>query len=522
LEADRPPAAGPAAAAPRIHPTHRGFAPRPLAQAAPAAFDEADWGEPVDDPPEEVSWGEAVEEPPPTVDFIDPAPSAAPLETVAETAPASAEIISEPPQAPVEAASETRPAPRARARRPRLSFRGAVPADESGFEPPPASSPGEEAVEAPPREPQEAEYVAREAAEDETAGPAEPARDDPTVPWWRGFYSGGPQDRHQARPDTAGADAVAAEGASPPGGLAALVSTPSQRRSIALSAVVLAVLAIGIFGIAPLGRLFDALGPRHPVPPGPEAGAAPTNPPAAPKAPAAPEDPVKRVAFYLARAKSGDAEAQLELAILYAKGEGVAQDYQTAATWFRAAAEQGVARAQYDLGVLYERGRGVPVDYHEAFVWYKRSAEANYPLAQYNLAVAYTRGQGTRQDFSAAADWYRRAAMQGVVPAMINLAILYERGDGVEASTIDAYAWYHAAATRGNEASAKRAAELLDVLSPQDRARAEARAAAVLASVPVLPTEDPGAAAPPGPAPTLKPGLEPAPPAPRDDRPGAE
>ena len=151
---------------------------------------------------------------------------------------------------------------------------------------------------------------------------------------------------------------------------------------------------------------------------------------AAPAAPSAPE-PAQLVAEYLARAKAGDVQAQLDLAILYAKGEGVPQDYATAATWFRAAGEKGNPRAQYDLGVLYERGRGVQADPAEAVAWYRKAAENNFALAQYNLAVAYTKGQGTAQDDAEAARWYRRAAQQGVIPAMVNLAILYERGEGV-------------------------------------------------------------------------------------------
>jgi hypothetical protein len=146
----------------------------------------------------------------------------------------------------------------------------------------------------------------------------------------------------------------------------------------------------------------------------------PKPPPGSVDAPAAPSPRVLEAAE---RAKNGDAEAQLSLAILYAKGDGVAQDYAAAAKWFRAAADRGLMRAQYDLGVLYERGRGVPLDYNQAVAWYRKAAEQGHPLAQYNLAVAHTKGQGARQNFFEAAVWYHRAAAQGVVAAMVNLAI---------------------------------------------------------------------------------------------------
>jgi TPR repeat protein len=193
--------------------------------------------------------------------------------------------------------------------------------------------------------------------------------------------------------------------------------------------------------------------------------------------------PSPRVLRETERARAGDAEAQLSLAILYAKGDGVAQDYAAAAKWFHAAAERGLMRAQYDLGVLYERGRGVPLDHRQAMTWYRKAAEQSHPLAQYNLAVAYTKGQGVRQNFFEAAVWYHRAAAQGVVAAMVNLAILYERGEGVESSAVDAYSWYRAAARRGSQPAARRAEELLQAFSPLEQTRAEAKTLDINASI---------------------------------------
>src|SRR5712691_8216981 len=205
--------------------------------------------------------------------------------------------------------------------------------------------------------------------------------------------------------------------------------------------------------------------------------------PAMPSPAELPTDPARRVGYYADRAKAGDADAQVALAVLYARGDGVAQDYAVAANWFRRAAEKGVMRAQYDLGVLYERGRGVPRDPAQAVAWYRKAAEQNHPLAQYNLAVAFTKGEGIRRDPFEAAVWYHRAAAQGVVAAMVNLAILYERGEGVDSSTADAYAWYRAAARRGSVPAARRADELLPAFSPWDQTRAEAKMADIAASI---------------------------------------
>jgi hypothetical protein len=201
------------------------------------------------------------------------------------------------------------------------------------------------------------------------------------------------------------------------------------------------------------------------------------------RASAPPNDPTQRLAYYQSGAQAGDPNAELQLAILYAKGVGVAQDYATAATWFRAAANQGNARAQYDLGVLYERGRGVPTDQVEAANWYLKGAEGKYPLAEYNLAVCYTKGQGIRKDLAEAALWYRRAATHGVVQAMSLLGTMYEKGDGVSLSTVDAYAWYRAAGKRDNQPAARRADDLFAAMPQLDQIRAQALASDVEASI---------------------------------------
>ncbi len=49
-------------------------------------------------------------------------------------------------------------------------------------------------------------------------------------------------------------------------------------------------------------------------------------------------------------AERGNEAAQASLGFMYAKGQGVAQDYQEAVRWYRLAAEQGHASGQFSLG----------------------------------------------------------------------------------------------------------------------------------------------------------------------------
>lgn len=196
-----------------------------------------------------------------------------------------------------------------------------------------------------------------------------------------------------------------------------------------------------------------------------------------------PGDPAARAGFYMARAKAGDAAAQYDLGVLYARGDGLVQDFDSAATWFHAAAAQGNVSAEYNLGVLYEQGLGVAGSKAEALNWYRSAADQNHPGAQFNLALAYAQGDGAKQDFAAAARWYKRAARQGLGPAMVNLAICYETGSGVDRSPVDAYAWYSAAGERGDAAAKQRAGELFRTFNDRDKARAEGLAATIGAAL---------------------------------------
>ena len=81
-------------------------------------------------------------------------------------------------------------------------------------------------------------------------------------------------------------------------------------------------------------------------------------------------------------AATGNARAQLNLGVMYAKGQGVAQDYAEAFKWYRLAAEQGDADAQYSLGVMYDEGQGVTQNHVRAYTWWSLSAASGQTNAK--------------------------------------------------------------------------------------------------------------------------------------------
>jgi predicted MarR family transcription regulator len=116
----------------------------------------------------------------------------------------------------------------------------------------------------------------------------------------------------------------------------------------------------------------------------------------------------------LNRANAGDSIAQYEMALRYADGEGVPQNYQDAMAWFAKAAANGNYEAQWKLGLGYMKGIGVPHDERKAVVWFKRAANQGDIRAQSALSDAYFNGRGIPRDYVRAYTWASIAAgLQG-------------------------------------------------------------------------------------------------------------
>ena len=96
------------------------------------------------------------------------------------------------------------------------------------------------------------------------------------------------------------------------------------------------------------------------------------------------------------------------------------KDYATALNEWRPFAEQGNAYAQHNLGVMYAKGLGVPQDYKEAVKWYRLAAAQGDASAQHNLGVMYGNGQGVIQDNVYAYMWFNIAAANGDAEAVKN------------------------------------------------------------------------------------------------------
>ncbi|MBT5519105.1 MAG: sel1 repeat family protein [Rhodobiaceae bacterium] len=157
----------------------------------------------------------------------------------------------------------------------------------------------------------------------------------------------------------------------------------------------------------------------------------------------------------------------------YTKG-----DYPQAVKWFRKAAEQGNAFAQFNLGVMYAKGEGVPQNDAQALKWYRKATEQGYAGAQYNLGFMYDKGLGVRQDDAEAVKWYRKAAEQGYAGAQNNLGYMYGLGLGVRQDYVTALMWVNLAAAQGQELAIGIRDIAAKHLTPQQISKAQTLAAA--------------------------------------------
>jgi TPR repeat protein len=97
-----------------------------------------------------------------------------------------------------------------------------------------------------------------------------------------------------------------------------------------------------------------------------------------------PKDDKEAVRWYTLAAEQGYANAQMSLSeIAYQNG-----DYATAVKELIPLAEQGHPQAQYNLGLFYAKGEGVIQDYVKAYMWWNIVAEeTGHDSAKNNIKV---------------------------------------------------------------------------------------------------------------------------------------
>lgn len=118
-------------------------------------------------------------------------------------------------------------------------------------------------------------------------------------------------------------------------------------------------------------------------------------------------------AWYLKAARQGHVDAQHNVALALARGEGTRQDIRQALWWWRQAARQGSRDSSYNLGVIYALGAdGVHRNLHKAEQWWLQAARLGDAMAQYNLGALYVSGVDAGNTCKAL-HWFRMSSANG-------------------------------------------------------------------------------------------------------------
>lgn len=170
----------------------------------------------------------------------------------------------------------------------------------------------------------------------------------------------------------------------------------------------------------------------------------------------------------LKKAQGGDASAEFEVAKLYQNGQkNFPKDFKAAFNWYSRAATQGNAKAQNNLGLMFAKGEGTAQDDVAAFQWFQKAALQGDTVAERNLAVKYLNGLGAPQNYLESVKWFRKAAEQGEAGAQLGLSFMYLRGKGVQRDPIMAYAWSLVAQASGDDKNKNLSKKIMDDLQKQ-------------------------------------------------------
>ena len=139
------------------------------------------------------------------------------------------------------------------------------------------------------------------------------------------------------------------------------------------------------------------------------------------------------------KAASGDVDAQIKLGNFYSVDAGMlgggVKNPKKEAYWYSKAAKSGNADAQLALGIMYEKGEYYAQDNNAALEWYEKAAAQNNGTAIYCAAMIYYESS----DYTKAARYFHR--IDDSFGAQEKLANMYAQGLGVPRDAAEARKW---------------------------------------------------------------------------------
>ncbi len=134
----------------------------------------------------------------------------------------------------------------------------------------------------------------------------------------------------------------------------------------------------------------------------------------------------------------------------------MAQDsYEERFKWMLFAAQLGRPSSIQQLAILYLRGQGTAQDYKKAAGWFSLAAAADDPFSMTQMGYLYLNGYGVAKDQTKALEWFNKAAELGDFEAAWNIGNIYHYGYGVAVDKVEADKWFKRSKTLEQKAQGK-------------------------------------------------------------------
>lgn len=181
-----------------------------------------------------------------------------------------------------------------------------------------------------------------------------------------------------------------------------------------------------------------------------------------------PELKAADIALITKAAKAGNIEAQNQLGMVYANGNGVELNYKEAFIWIKKAADSGHIQSMRTLSWLYANGFGVEQSDEKAQDTSIKLAELGEAKDQYFLASLYQSGlYGMQPDSEKMISWYYKSAQQHYARAQYALAKIILKGVDIKSNDEMAFQWLSLANMNGHKKADEELKNLIQKLSKE-------------------------------------------------------
>jgi hypothetical protein len=181
-------------------------------------------------------------------------------------------------------------------------------------------------------------------------------------------------------------------------------------------------------------------------------------------------------------AESGNAQASFLVGNIYFFAVGdIEQDLAKAVRFYQAAASAGNRIAMFRLGYLYATGQGVAANVETAAQWYGRAGRAGYREAYVHMGDMYfIQAEATDQE-RPKRELLKQAALLGSIGAQYRLGVHLVETETLGRDHRRGYAWIEIAARRGHRDAANLLREITNRFNPAEVRRGKAWAQEFLA-----------------------------------------